>query len=135
MLDRRFIVENAELVKQNCINRGAKADVDRLVELEGLRKARQVEVEELNRKANEVSKSIGKAKDPAEREARKDEGRKIRERVQAAQGELEVMAVELDTIHRQIPNLSHPDAPIGVDDKSNLEVARGRTPLPTFGFK
>jgi len=43
--------------------------------------------------------------------------------------------VELDQIHRSIPNLSHPQAPIGVDDKSNLEVFRGKTPLQKFDFK
>ena len=37
MLDRRFIVENAELVEQNCQRRGAKADVDRFVALEAER--------------------------------------------------------------------------------------------------
>ena len=135
MLDRRFIVENAELVKQNCVNRGAKADVDRFVQLEEQRKARQIEVEEFNRKANEVSKSIGKAKDPAEREARKEEGRLLREKTQALQTEFEGIAAELDSIHRQIPNLSHPDAPVGVDDKSNLERFRGPTPLPKFDFQ
>jgi seryl-tRNA synthetase len=134
MLDRRFIVENAELVAQNCVNRGAKVDVHRFVQLEGTRKLLQIELEELNRKANEVSKSIGKARDPAEREARKDEGRQIREKVQTHQTQLDQMAVELDGIHRQIPNLSHPEAPIGVDDKSNLELFRGKTPLPTFDF-
>jgi len=40
-----------------------------------------MEVEELNRKANEVSKTIGKAKDPAEREARKEEGRKLQAKI------------------------------------------------------
>ncbi len=40
----------------------------------------------------------------------------------------------MDALHRQIPNLSHPDAPVGVDDKSNLEVFRGPTPLPKFDF-
>ena len=34
MLDRKYILDNAELVKQNCLNRGASADVDKLVELE-----------------------------------------------------------------------------------------------------
>jgi seryl-tRNA synthetase len=135
MLDRRFIFENAELVKQNCTNRGVKVDVDRFVQLETERKAKQVEVEDLNRKANEVSKSIGKAKDAAEREERKEAGRLLREQTQASQVELDAIAAELDSIHRQIPNLSHPDAPIGVDDKSNLERFRGKTPLPTFGFK
>ena len=33
MLDRKFIVENADRVKQNCANRGVKCDVDQLVEL------------------------------------------------------------------------------------------------------
>jgi seryl-tRNA synthetase len=135
MLDRKFIVENAELVAQNCINRGVKVDVHRFVQLDETRRLHQIQVEELNRKANEVSKSIGKAKDPAEREARKEEGRLLREKTQKVQEELDGLAGELETLHRQIPNLSHPDAPIGVDDKSNLEVARGKTPLPKFDFK
>ncbi len=135
MLDRRFILDNAELVKKNCINRGVKVDVPRFVQLEETRKTLQIEVEELNRKANEVSKSIGKAKDAAEREARKEEGRQLREKTQSLQTQVDQLAVEVDAIQRQIPNLSHPDAPIGVDDKSNLEVFRGKTPLPTFDFK
>jgi len=135
MLDRRFILDNAELVQQNCINRGVKVDVPRFVQLEATRKVLQMEVEELNRKANEVSKSIGKAKDPAEREARKEEGRQLREKTQSVQTQVDQLAVEADVIYRQIPNLSHPDAPIGVDDKSNLEVFRGKTPVPQFDFK
>ncbi len=135
MLDRRFIVENADLVRQNCLNRGVNVDVDGFVQLEQNRKALQTEVEDLNRKANEVSKSIGKAKDAAEREARKAEGRQLRDTTQELQAELDVLAAKADAIYRQIPNLSHPDAPIGVDDKSNLELFRGKTPQPTFDFQ
>ena len=135
MLDRRFIVENAELVKQNCANRGTQVDVNRFVELEQSRKARLIEVEELNRKANEVSRSIGKAKDQAERESRKEQGRQLRQQTQSAQTELDAVAAELDELLRLIPNLSHPDAPIGADDKSNLELFRGKTPLPEFDFQ
>ena len=112
-----------------------KVDIDRFVQLEAERKAKQVEVEELNRQANEVSKSIGKAKDAAERESRKEQGRQLREKTQFLQVELDAIANELDSIHRTIPNLSHPDAPIGVDDKSNLERFRGKTPLPKFDFQ
>ena len=38
MLDRRFILENPELVQQNCDRRGVKADVARFVELETQRR-------------------------------------------------------------------------------------------------
>ncbi|MEA1950563.1 MAG: serine--tRNA ligase, partial [Planctomycetota bacterium] len=91
MLDRKFIADNADLVQKNCENRGVHADVARFVELENQRKLKQAEVEKVNQEANRVSKSIGKAKDEAEREARKNEGRRLREQV----GE---MKVELDRI-------------------------------------
>lgn len=135
MLDRKFILENAALVRQNCINRGVTVDVDRFVSLEEKRKQLQTEVENLNRQANQVSKLIGQAKDAAQREARKEEGRRLREKNQATQAEIETIALELEKIHRSIPNLSHPQAPVGVDDKANWELFRGKTPLPKFDFK
>jgi seryl-tRNA synthetase len=134
MLDRRFIVENAAAVKANCQNRGSKADVDKFVALEADRKAKQVELDELNRQANEVSKSIGKAKDPAEREARKDEGRRLREMATTVETQLKWLVDEADAVLRAIPNLSHPAAPVG-GEASSKELRRGKTPLPQFSFK
>ena len=87
MLDRKYIVQNAETVKQNCINRGVDCDVERLVELEAKRRDLLNVVQDLNRQANEVSKTIGKAKDQAERDARKEQGRKLREQKDQKQGE------------------------------------------------
>ena len=49
MLDRRLIVENAELVKQNSVNRGVQVEVDRLVELEAKRREVLQQVQDLNR--------------------------------------------------------------------------------------
>lgn len=134
MLDRRFIVENAELVQQNCLNRGVQVDIARFVQLEQDRKAMQIEVEQLNRRANEVSKSIGKATEPAEREARKEEGRNLRKQTAELQEKLDALTAELDAIHRAIPNLSHPDAPIG-GEAANAVVFQGKTPVPKFDFK
>ena len=135
MLDRKFIVENEAAVKKNCVDRGMHADVDRLVELDALCRTKLNEAQELNRQANEVSKSIGKAKDDAEREARKDEGRKLREQKDTAQSEHDALMTELVAIQRAIPNMAHADAPIGVDDKANLEVGRGKTEIREFDFK
>ena len=134
MLDRKFILENADAVARNCVNRKVNVDVPRFVELETSRKAMQQEIETLNAQANGASKLIGKAKDAAEREALKEQGRQLREAVAAKSAELDKLTEELDAIHRAIPNMSHPDAPIGEDDKSNLEVGRGVTPVPTFDF-
>jgi len=135
MLDRRFIVENAQRVQENCRNRNVTVDVGRLVELETRRRTLLAEVQELNRRANEVSKSIGKAKDAQQREARKEEGRKLRQQKDAAQAEHDRLDAEIREIQASIPNMSHPDAPVGADDKANLELRRGKFPAREFDFE
>jgi len=134
MLDRKFILENLEAVRQNCINRNVEVDIDRFVELENQRRDLQMQSEDLNRQANEVSKTIGKAKDAAEREERKELGKSLRARKSKVDQKLLAIASELNVIHASIPNMTHPDAPIGIDDKDNLEVMRGKTPIPQFDF-
>lgn len=131
MLDRKFVIENLDSVKQNCANRGVQIDLDRVAELDERRRACQLEVDQLNRRANEVAKSIGKAKDRAEREARKEQGRQLREQTAAAQGELDRAVEELDRLLRLVPNMTHPAAPVGMQP---AEVGRGRTPIPQFDF-
>src|SRR5688572_24577661 len=135
MLDRKFVLENADAVQQNCDRRGVHVDVRRFVELETQRRQKQLDVEQLNRQANETSKSIGKAKDEADREARKAEGRRLREQVTAAQTEVDQLAADADGILRGIPNMTHPDAPVGADDQANLEVRHGKHQPPKFDFK
>jgi len=134
MLDRKFIVENAADVAKNCELRGATADVPLLVELEAQRRQLLQEVESLNRQANEVSKTIGQASSDEEREQRKAEGRDLRsakDDCQCAHDDLESQIVELQS---QIPNMTHPAAPIGEDDKSNLEIRRGQHEPAKLGF-
>jgi seryl-tRNA synthetase len=133
MLDRKFIVEHADVVKANCADRGVRCDVDRLVELEHLRRQKLQQVEELNRRANEVSASIAKAKDPAEREARKEEGRRLRAQRDALQAEHDQLESQILAIQATIPNLTHPEAPRG-GEQASREVRRGTTPIPTFSF-
>lgn len=134
MLDRRFIVENIEAVKENCRNRGVEVDVDRLVGLDGQFRELRTELDATNREANQVSKSIGKAKDEAEREARKAEGRRLREKAGELEDRLKAVEAEMEAIARRIPNMTHPAAPIGGEDDKR-EVARGATPIPEFDFQ
>lgn len=135
MLDRKFIIDQADQVRQNCARRGVKVDLDRFLALEAARKTKQTDVETLNRQANDVSKSIGKAKDEAEREARKTEGRLLRDKTAAAQAELDAIGVEMHQIQASIPNMTHPDAPVGPGEEHSREVARGPTPQREFDFK
>ncbi|MDR2754217.1 MAG: serine--tRNA ligase [Planctomycetaceae bacterium] len=135
MLDRKFILENIESVKLNCQHRGVIADVDRFVAIETERKSLQQELEHLQTEANSISKSIGQAKSPEERDTKKEKGRLLREKANEIQTKLNHIEVELDSIQRSIPNMTHPDAPIGADDTANLRRSLGKTPLPNYNFK
>ena len=134
MLDRKFILENLEQVQENCRNRNIQIDLNPFVRLEEERKTLQTQLEELKRRANVVSKSIAQAEDAAQREARKEEGRVLRAQTAEVQERVDQLAAQSDALLRLIPNMSHPAAPVGVDDKANLELFRGKTPLPQFDF-
>jgi len=134
MLDRKTIVDQASLVKQNCANRGVKCDIDRLVELETTRRQKLHEVEELNRQANEKAKSVGQTKDPAERQARIEDGRKLREQKDAAQAEHDRLDKEVHALQQTVPNLTHPAAPIGAEADSK-DIRHGTTPIRKYDFQ
>jgi len=134
MLDRKYILENVEIVRRNCELRGASVDIDSLVHLETQRRAKLQDVQESNRLANETSAKIGKAATPEDREKLKEQGRLLRDQKDAAQSEHDRLDTEIHKLEVRIPNLTHPDAPIGGDDTANLEVARGKTAIPKFDF-
>ncbi len=134
MLDRRFVADNVDLVTANCRSRGSSADVGRFAALDRLRRQLQSDIDKLNQQAGVVSKSIGKAADAAEREAKKAEGRRLREEVSALEAKAAEIVEESDLILRAIPNLTHPAAPVGGEDAA-VEIRRGVTPLPAFDFK
>jgi seryl-tRNA synthetase len=134
MLDRKLIVERAEEIRKNCQLRGVQVDLDQLIEWEELRRKLLTEAQELNRQANEVSKSIGKAATPEQREQLKEDGRKLREEKDAAQFEHDRLEQLILQVQSQIPNLTHPDAPHGEDDSDNLQISLGKTPVPQFDF-
>ena len=135
MLDRKYLLENIDAVKENCDNRGVKCDVDKLVEMEAERKKLLAKVEELNRSANETSKQIKSAANNEERQAIIEKGKQLRADKDAAQKEHDELDEQIKLIQLTIPNMAHKDAPIGKDDKANLELRRGKIEARQFDFK
>jgi len=133
MLDKKFVLENSDSVQQNCDHRGVKVDVPRFVQQETACRGLQQEIEELARQANLVSKSIGQAADELQREQRKAEGRQLREQKDARQTELDKLAAEAGAIYRSMPNMTHPQAPIG-GEADSVEIRKGATDVRSFRF-
>ncbi|WP_422926713.1 serine--tRNA ligase [Singulisphaera sp. PoT] len=137
MLDSKYVLANVEAVKENCRNRNVPAEileeVDHFVRLEGERKTLQQDVEVVRRKQNEVAQATGKEKDPARRNELIAEGKKLRSEVVDSEERLKVLESEARYRLGRIPNLTHPDAPIGLTEDESKELRKVGTPR-TFGF-
>jgi seryl-tRNA synthetase len=134
VLDLRFIRENAEAVAENARNRGVDVNVGLVVELADRRSALMQELNELRQQQNQLAKSVGKERDPEARERLIAESRSMKERIPEKERELADVEGRLREEMVGIPNMTHPDAPIGKDDSENVEIRRWGD-IPGFGFE
>ncbi len=128
MLDYKFIKDNLKAVKENIKNRNMTADADKVVELYDKRTALVTKQQDLQQQRNENAKSMKQKLDDAKRAELIQAGKKIKEDIAEVEKELSQIEVDLEEAARQIPNMIHPDAPIGKLDTENLEVKKVGTP-------
>ena len=134
MLDYRFIKNNLEAVKQNIINRAMHADAEAAVRLFDERTEMTTALQGLQAKRNENSLAMKKAKDAAERNALIETGKAIKAEIAAAEVALKEKETALNAAMMQIPNMAHPDAPVGKEDTENCEVKQVGI-VPQFDFE
>lgn len=129
MLDIKFIRENPEQVKANCIRRGAtNADVDGILEIDRQLREATVKAEELRAERNRLS-----AECRTNPEAR-DKVKALKEELAAYEEKERALAPELDAKLSWLPNMLDPAVPDGSDDQANKELRKVGT-IPTFDFK
>jgi seryl-tRNA synthetase len=133
MLDLKYIRENAEAVQENSRNRGVEADVGLVVELADRRSALIQELNELRQRQNQMARSIGKEQDPESRDRLIAESRAMKDRIPEKEADLSEVEQRMREELLKIPNMTHPDAPIGKDDSENVEIRRWGE-IPGFDF-
>ena len=134
MLDYRFIKENLEAVKANIEARNMTADADKVVELFDKRTELVTALQVLQTERNENAKSMKGKLEPEVRQKLIEEGKALKEKIAAMEKELSEAEALLDEAGRQIPNMAHPDAPVGKVDTENLEVKQVGT-VPQLDFE
>jgi seryl-tRNA synthetase len=131
MLDAHFIGEHLEAVKANCVNRNVNADVERVVHLENERRRLAQETQQIQQRQNEVARLVKGAKDAATRQPLIDEGKQLKSRVASLEQQQKQVEADLRAVLLTIPNMTHPDAPVGNDNRILRTVGRP----PAFDFK
>ncbi|MCL4397725.1 serine--tRNA ligase [Patescibacteria group bacterium] len=141
MLDIKYIREHPEEVRQNIINRRvdpARADVDKLLLLDGRKNKLIVEIETMRATRNRLAEEL---KDEKKRTPEKiDEGKKLKEGIDILEKELAEVETDFQNVMDWIPNMLLPDVPIGKGEDDNLEIKawtpkEGNFPKDKLGLK
>lgn len=132
MLDLQFICDHSDEVKQNCEARGVTVDVDAVLQFREDRNRLIASGDELRRQAKETSSKIPKAT-AEERPTLIALGKNLRDEVSVTESKQKEVEAKLYEQQSLIPNMTHPDAPIGgEDDATEIRVVGEK---PKFDFE
>lgn len=133
MLDLQFVCDNLDAVTKNCGDRNVSVDLSRLLELRAARSRTITDLDQSRHTQKELSAQIPKAKDPAEKQTLVEQGRQLRERVATLEAESTNIESEIRSVLMCLPNMTHPEAPIGPDESHSRTVKTWGEP-PKFDF-
>ncbi len=125
MLDRTFVRDNLDDVQERLAARGFSFDRQRFEELDGQEKQVRLEWEELRARRNRASEEIARLKKQG-RDASQpiQEMKQVGARIKELDGELGSLTEEVAEFLSGVPNLPHPEVPVGPDESANREERR-----------
>ncbi|PIU58393.1 MAG: serine--tRNA ligase [Deltaproteobacteria bacterium CG07_land_8_20_14_0_80_38_7] len=133
MLDLKFILSNLEQVKENCKNRNIRIDLDALIKMDEKRRVLIGEVEDLRRQQNENASAMKGKLPENERKTLIEKGRELKTKENDKNSLLTQISADVESLLRQIPNMTHPKAPIAATEDGNKEIRRFGEPTK-FNF-
>ncbi|MGH3622666.1 MAG: serine--tRNA ligase [Candidatus Angelobacter sp.] len=133
MLDRRFIRENPEVVKEAAHLKGVDLDLDELLRLDKLVRALQGEFDELQRERREIQGEF-KLADADGKTKLRQRATEIEQRQKETRAALDEANEQLRSLLLITPNIPWSGAPIGDDELANA-VMKAWGEKPTFGFE
>jgi seryl-tRNA synthetase len=135
MLDKNFVRENLDFVKERLATRGGEYPLDELISTDAEWKKVILRSEELRRQRNEATEAIGKLKrdgvDTSDQQAKVKE---VSGEIKSLEETVHAVEDRLNSILHGIPNLPNESVPVGADENSNREVRRWGA-APEFDFE
>jgi seryl-tRNA synthetase len=134
MLDKNFVRENLDFVRERLATRRGAYPLDELIAADAERKNLLIRSEELRRQRNEASETIGKLKragqDTSPQQAKVKE---ISAEIKTLEEAVHLAEERLNSFLHNIPNLPNISVPVGSDETANLEIRRWGN-APAFDF-
>ena len=134
MLELKFIRENADIVRRAIAQKHEHDTLDDILRLDGRRREIIGEVEALKHEKNVASENIARAKKAGENAQPAIAAmRAVSEKTQALDNDLREIETAILQFQLRIPNIPHPDVPVG--DESANQIVRSWGEEPSFTFK
>jgi Seryl-tRNA synthetase len=126
MHNLKEIREDFDTFKKALKKRNIDIDISKLEKLDHQNRELIQKKENLEKEKKDISKSKDKSLF--------EKSKKISIEIEKLSEEQKTIKSELDKILFNIPNIPHPDVPIGIDENNNIEVSKAGK-IPTFDFK
>ena len=134
MLDPKIIRNEPDKIRKMIRDRSIKFDFENMIELDKKRRDLMKESDELRKKRNQISITIGKAKKSNEDVSKfLSDMEKISEELGKIEKYQKTIELDYKNLAFSIPNLIHESVPIGSDESANIEVRKWGD-LPKFDF-
>ena len=131
MLDLKVIKENTQHVKERLAARGKdySQDIDKVLELDTMRRSLIAETEQLKAKQNAITKQVPiMKKEGKHTDERFAEMKELSDKTKADSTIISEYDAEIEKILLSIPNTPHDSVVVGPDDSANVEQRRWGEP-------
>ncbi|MBN2197696.1 serine--tRNA ligase [Candidatus Wolfebacteria bacterium] len=128
MLDIKYIRENFDKVKDVCLKKKVKCDIERILELDKKRRELIQEIEDFKAEQNKIS-------DKNKRDEKEiEKAKELKDKIKNKEPELKITEEELNKLILEVPNIFSEDTPIGKDESENKILRKFKEPTK-FSFK
>ncbi|WP_440772009.1 serine--tRNA ligase [Natronorubrum sp. DTA28] len=127
MLDRTYLRDNPEEVRDGLEARGADVDLDELLEIDERWRELKARGDELRHERNQVTQQIGELVADGKQEEKDEaiaQSKELKADIEAVESEATELQDELEERLLEVPQLPHESVPKGVDERHNVEDRR-----------
>ncbi|MBU0639281.1 MAG: serine--tRNA ligase [Planctomycetes bacterium] len=123
MIDIKLIREHSDIVKKAAVDKGLDCDVDQLLAVDARRRQLETEFNELRHQQKQAGEKIAQAPKEQKAALSKEMGR-FKGRLKELDEERDKIDAQLHEFMLRVPQIPHPDAPIGHGEDENVEIRR-----------
>ncbi len=122
MLDLKLIRSKPEEIVENCRKRNVQVDIEKLLMLDKQVRHITTEADVIRQRRNDINKRMKGKITPELRKPLIEESKILREEETAKESKLRELIEQRLDLHKQVPNLTHPDSPDGFTDEDNVPI-------------